>query len=98
MTKLMNPQDPHEPVQVSNYKRMKHFMQRHCKGVATCHYELRESTYRSRQRKYKPWCRNCYAYSKVIAASSSKHERLSFFRIAMRTCEESLRHRQDRTI
>ena len=82
MTKLMNPQDPVTERPVSNYRRMKQFMHRNGKGLATCHYNLRISTLRTSQFKFKPFCHNCFKWSKRIALRNKKWDRLFVFYLA----------------
>lgn len=78
----MNPQDPVTERPVSNYRRMKQFMHKNGKGLATCPYNLRISTLRTIQFKFKPFCHNCFKWSKRIALCKKKWDRLFMFHMA----------------
>ena len=72
MTKLMNSLDPVTERPVTNYRRMKQFMHKNDKGLATCPFNFRISTFRSIQLKFKSFCHNCFNWSKRIALCQKK--------------------------
>ena len=84
MTKLMNPLDPVTERPCTNYRRMKQFMHKNDKGLATCPFNFRISTFRSIQLKFKSFCHNFFKWSKRIALCKKKWNWLFMFHMASR--------------